>query len=246
MRRPLASRTGGAQLQAGPLISGNDILEHFYSYTSGRFLFDEDMQLKERYKRFSVPELMDVSAKAVSASKCNSIIKLTEGTYNKIFLLTMNNGKQVVARIPNPYAGSAHYTTASEVATMHFLRTRLNMPVPRVFAYSSDSRNPVGSEYIIMEKVDGVDLSSCWDSFNIETKRNIVRSLAEIQSRLFDAKFSSFGCLYFRGDIPKYCAQRLYDIDHTDDATYCIGMSTAHEFWDPQRVTGADPGPCKL
>ena len=54
-----------------------------------------------------------------------------------------------------------------------------------------------------MEKIDGVDLSSSWHDFNIETKRNIVCSLAEMQSRLFGAKFSSLGCLYFKGDVPE-------------------------------------------
>src|SRR5208282_997664 len=132
----------------------------FYKYTSGRFLFDEDVQLRQRYKKFSVPALKDVAAKAVSASSCQSITKPSEGWSNKVFLLTMDTGKQIIARIPHPQAGSAHYTTASEVATMHYLRKKLNIPVPRVFAYSSNSRNAVGSEYIIMEKVDGVNLSS--------------------------------------------------------------------------------------
>ena len=205
------------------------------------------MQLRQRYKKFSVPALKDVAAKAVSASSCQTITKLSEGSSNKVFLLTMDTGKQVVARIPHPQAGSAHYTTASEVATMHYLRKKLNIPVPRVFAYSSDSRNPVGSEYIIMEKVDGVNLSSHWDDFNVETRHNIVRALAEMLSRLFDARFSSLGCLFFKGDVPKnMCAPRLYDIDHPDDSTYCIGPSTASEFWDPQRVgLGVNPGPCK-
>jgi len=121
------------------------------------------------------------------------------------------------------------------------------MPVPQIFAYSSDPLNPVGSEYILMEKIDGEDLSTRWIDLNIETKRNIICSLADIQSRLLDARFSSLGCLYFKGDVPENNrAPRLYDIDHADDSTYCIGPSTASLFWDPQRVgLGVDPGPCK-
>lgn len=45
------------------------------------------------------------------------ILKLTEGLHNKAFLLTMDNGMEVVAKLPNPNAGPATYTTASEVAT---------------------------------------------------------------------------------------------------------------------------------
>lgn len=237
VRRLFASAAGEA----------NDPFEDFYRYTSGRFLYDEDVHLKERYKKFSVQALKEAATKAISASSCTSMTKLADGSHNRIFLLTMDTGKQVIARIPYPLAGPAHYTTASEVATMHYLRTRLRMPVPEVFTYSSDPLNPVGSEYIIMEKVDGVDFFSCWVDSNIETKRNIVRSLADIQSRLLDVRFSSLGCLYFKGDVPeKHRAPRLYDTDHADDSTYCIGPSTAPKFWDPQRVgLGIDPGPCK-
>jgi hypothetical protein len=33
----------------------------------------------------------------------------------------MDDGRQVVAKIPNPNAGRPHFTTASEVATMDFV-----------------------------------------------------------------------------------------------------------------------------
>jgi hypothetical protein len=49
------------------------------------------------------------------------VLKYIEGQYNKAFLLTMDNGAQVVARIPNPNAGPDFLTTASEVATLQFV-----------------------------------------------------------------------------------------------------------------------------
>lgn len=45
------------------------------------------------------------------------VLKLIEGLHNKAFLLTMDNGIEVVVKVPNPNAGPARYTTASEVAT---------------------------------------------------------------------------------------------------------------------------------
>ena len=36
-------------------------------------------------------------------------------------LLTMEDGTEVVAKVPNPNAGQPHFTTASEVATMDFV-----------------------------------------------------------------------------------------------------------------------------
>lgn len=49
------------------------------------------------------------------------MLKCSEGLHNKAFLLTMDNGVEVFAKLPNPNAGPAHYTTASEVATRKFV-----------------------------------------------------------------------------------------------------------------------------
>lgn len=47
------------------------------------------------------------------------IVKL-EGNFNKAFLLTMDDGNEVIAKIPCPNAGPRLLTTASEVATLKF------------------------------------------------------------------------------------------------------------------------------
>lgn len=96
--------------------------EDYYRYTSGRWLWDEDSQLRERYKRFNVSELKKIAAKSVGAGACVSISKLAEGGSNKVFRLMMDDGSIVIARIPNPNAGPPFKTTASEVATMDFVR----------------------------------------------------------------------------------------------------------------------------
>lgn len=90
----------------------------FFRYTSGRWLWDEEEQLLNRYKVFNVPELQRIAAESVGANLCVSMTKLGEGNYNKVFRLAMDNGLAVIARIPNPNAGPPGYTTASEVATM--------------------------------------------------------------------------------------------------------------------------------
>ena len=69
--------------------------------------------MAERYIRFNVPELMRIAAIAVGRHKCVDMLKVTEGGFNKIFLLTMDDGYEVIARIPTPIAGPPHYMTAS-------------------------------------------------------------------------------------------------------------------------------------
>lgn len=49
------------------------------------------------------------------------VLKCVEGQFNKAFLMTMNDGTEVLAKIPNPNAGPSFYTTASEVATRDFV-----------------------------------------------------------------------------------------------------------------------------
>jgi hypothetical protein len=102
-------------------VSSDDDYGHFYRYDSGRWLWDEETRLQERYKRFNVSELKRIAAKSVGAHTCVSISKPAEGGSNKIFRLVMNDGSTVIARIPNPNAGPAFKTTASEVATMDFV-----------------------------------------------------------------------------------------------------------------------------
>jgi len=96
--------------------------EHFFRYTSGRWLWDEESQQRERFLVFNVQELQRIAAESVGADACVSITKLAEGGYNKVFRLVMDNGAVAIARIPNPNAGPAYKTTASEVATMDFVR----------------------------------------------------------------------------------------------------------------------------
>lgn len=98
--------------------------EDFFRYTSGRWLWDEERQLRERYRFFNVKELQTISAKCVGSDSCVSMVKLAEGGFNKVFRLIMDDGKVVIVRIPNPNAGPAFYTTASEVATMELVSLR--------------------------------------------------------------------------------------------------------------------------
>jgi hypothetical protein len=95
--------------------------EDYYRYTSGGWLWDEDSQLRERYKGFNISELKKTAAKSVGAKTCVSMSKLAEGRFNKVFRLAMNDGTIVIARTSSSKAGLPFRTTASEVATMDFV-----------------------------------------------------------------------------------------------------------------------------
>lgn len=77
--------------------------------------------MSQRYIRFNINELARLTAEAVGSKSCVDIKKDPDGMYNKAFLLTMEDGTQAVAKVPNPNAGRPHFTTAIEVATMEFV-----------------------------------------------------------------------------------------------------------------------------
>ena len=66
-------------------------------------------------------ELAREAAESIGASHCISIEKYPDGMFNKAYFLSMEDGRQVVAKVGIPNAGIPHYTTASEVATMDFV-----------------------------------------------------------------------------------------------------------------------------
>jgi len=95
--------------------------EEFFRYTSGRWLWNEEGRLAERYRWFNVDELKKIAVASAEARQCVSMVKLAEGASNKVFRLVMDNGSAVIARIPNPATGQPGLTMASEVATMDFV-----------------------------------------------------------------------------------------------------------------------------
>ena len=95
--------------------------DDFFRYSAGRWLWSEEEQFAARYVRFNIQALCSVAAKSVSSTSCSMITKMPEGNFNKSFLVTMTDGKEVVAKVPNPNAGRPHFNTASEVATMDYV-----------------------------------------------------------------------------------------------------------------------------
>ncbi|KAE8357046.1 kinase-like domain-containing protein [Aspergillus coremiiformis] len=178
-------------------------LEALHRFTSGRWLWNERQQLACRYVNFDLSTLVQLAASATGSRSCTEVLKISEGQYNKVFQLTMNDGREIIAKLPNPNAGRPHFTTASEVATMDFLRNVLNLPVPRVYAWCSRaSENPLGAEYILMEKQAGIVLTNVWDTMKGKQKVQILDQIVDIERRLAATKFSQFGSLYYKGDLP--------------------------------------------
>lgn len=85
-------------------------------------MINEQQEMAVRHINFDMNELVKLAAGSVGAGECVNVEKFPDGMFNKAFLFTMGDGTQVVGKVPNPNAGLPHYTTASEVATMDFVR----------------------------------------------------------------------------------------------------------------------------
>ncbi|KAF2855758.1 hypothetical protein T440DRAFT_485848 [Plenodomus tracheiphilus IPT5] len=196
----------------------------------------------QRRVHFNVNELACRAAKIMGARTCVKIEKYPDGMYNKSMLLTMDNGSQVVARVPNSNAGLPHVTTASEVATMDFARNVLGTPVPRDLAWSSKAQeNSVGAEYIIMEKVSGIELEHAWPKMNIKDRVAVVKAIAGFQKAWTSISFKKYGSLYYSKDLEETTRNEPLYIDtngsNITDEKFVVGPSTGREYTDNGRAT---------
>jgi hypothetical protein len=96
------------------------------------------LRLEQRYVEFNVEALHRAVEAALDNKhgKVANMTKLAEGGFNRVFLLKLEDGFELVAKIPYRIARPKHFTTASEAATLTFLRLK-GIPVPEVYSYSS-------------------------------------------------------------------------------------------------------------
>lgn len=100
---------------------GNKVnIDHLYRYNTGRFLVNEEYELAKRYSPFNVDALCRTvsSLPSVNSPVCQVVKK--EGGYNKALLMTTENGRMVIAKVPCRNIVPRQYGTASEVAVLEF------------------------------------------------------------------------------------------------------------------------------
>jgi hypothetical protein len=104
----------------------------------------------------------------------------------------MQSNQNLTVKISNPNAGPARHTTASEVATVKCARTVLNLPVPKVLAWSATNQNPVETEYPIMEEAKGSQRHIVWPGLELRTKLDIIHQIFDIGKKLLSVSFDKW------------------------------------------------------
>ncbi|KAF1932981.1 uncharacterized protein M421DRAFT_399461 [Didymella exigua CBS 183.55] len=138
----------------------------------------------------------------------------------------MQDGFQLVGRIPYPATEPKHLVIASEVATMDLLRMH-GIPVPKIYSYSATSENPAGTEYIFIELVRGTNLGDIWFSLPEKARITVVTRLVELESRLFALLFLASGSLYYTKDLDDETRKaEVFTTSTLCNGSFCVGPDT--------------------
>lgn len=89
-------------------------------YTTGRWLNRDKLQCEARYVKFDFAALCKKAVHTCSGATKVIRYEKKEGGFNRVFILYLDNGERVVARVPFPIAGPRRLVTNSEVATMTY------------------------------------------------------------------------------------------------------------------------------
>ncbi|KAK0460523.1 kinase-like domain-containing protein [Desarmillaria tabescens] len=225
----------------------HEITRHFDH--EGEWLWNDALQRRCRHVKFNVDALCNISTSVVGAQKCVRFESFAQGAYNKLFLLGFDNGAEAIARISSPLVGNLHMSTASEVATMEYVREVFGEPTPRVLAWSRTPklRAAVESDFILMERVHGVSLEDRWlNTFDADMGA-LLKDLISFDIHLHGRFFSQIGSLFFKEDVsPELRDRPLYlkEEHNTEPAAqkYRIGPVVDKQYWFNEYVEG-DRGP---
>lgn len=151
---------------------------------------------------------------------------LAEGSYNQVYTISaLVNGvvKECIFRLALP--DFPWYRTQIEVSTTEFIRHHTSIPVPRIYAFNSSMRSPLGLEWILMEKVQGRTYAEAEWSLSFETRAAIHRKVADWTDELSRLEFDQIGPLYHDWSKPL-----------SDQHSYLVGPLNDDEFKSDLRL----------
>lgn len=91
-----------------------------YEYTNGRWLRADAAQCGARRVNFDFPALCQKAISSAPGAKKILECSKVEGNFNRAFIIRLDNGAKVVARVPFSIAGPSRLVMNSEVATITY------------------------------------------------------------------------------------------------------------------------------
>ncbi|PPQ65328.1 hypothetical protein CVT26_000043 [Gymnopilus dilepis] len=215
------------------LSIGTGSSSDLFEYTSGRWIYNDCLRRAERRLVFDVEGLSQLAAESVGRSPADvvKISKLAEGGANRIFLITLQDDFQMIARIPYPVTIPKYYAVASEVATMESLRSS-GLPVPEVYGYSPTPDNAAKTEYIFMEFMKGVKLSDVWMELGEPDVASVLSQVVQLETKMMSLSFPAGGSIYYSHDLEKMPGVLTIPLK---DERFCVGPDTRLPMWFGRR-----------
>ncbi|KAJ7789401.1 hypothetical protein B0H14DRAFT_2944742 [Mycena olivaceomarginata] len=126
--------------------------------------------------------------------KCLGTHLLSFGGYNIVFVLPFDDGTDILARLRIPGNGfngadssvsdtDLEERFSSEVVTLRFVKEKTSIPVPQLYHWDCDPTNPVGTRYMLMQRISAPLLQHVW------------RDIAKYEAELLDNPLPSVGIL---------------------------------------------------
>lgn len=106
------------------ILYANIVLEiKPHTYTSGRWLRRDKLEIDSRYFQFNFGALCQKIIELCPEASYIKTCRKVEGGFNRVFVFTLDTAKTIVARLPFRLAGPAKLTTISEVATVRYCKS---------------------------------------------------------------------------------------------------------------------------
>jgi hypothetical protein len=209
--------------------------------------YNERLRRAERHLVFNVTALLRVTAESVN-KPLDMIVdfkKIAEGGSFRVFETVFSDGFAAITRLPYPCTIPRSFGIASEVATIQYLHLQ-GIPVPRLFGWATSAANPVGSEYMIMAKVQGQDLEQSWYDMTFQDRISMMEKIVHVEKKLFNIRLPASGSIYHRSFLESQGISGAVILDTGSDADeFCIGPSVELLWWYNQRdELSVNRGPC--
>ncbi|TRX93624.1 hypothetical protein FHL15_005596 [Xylaria flabelliformis] len=136
---------------------------------------------------------------------------LHNGSLSKLYTVSFDN-QAFVMRVCLPLCPRTK--TEAEVATLSWISQYTGLPVPRMRAYDSSRNNPLGYEWLLMTKLEGKPLSSCWPSITMGSKERLVKQIAAFCVSTFRQPFNEGIGSIFKMN---YLTSRLENATNTNE-----------------------------
>ena len=143
---------------------------------------------------------------------------LVDGGFNRVYTIETTDRitKQrvdYIFRVALPV--DPYYKTESDVATTVMVRHCTTIPVPTIYAYDSSTNNPLGLEWVLMERLDGERLTDLWCDLDYDCKFRITQTVARWTAQLSKFTSDKMGSIYMRDsgdDVEFYVGRLLYHL----------------------------------